>query len=113
MEISELREAVELAKELKEILTETPEVANFLNGKMEAFVPETSYRLMTVSEAAKALCVNKNRIGEYVRQGLLECIYTPPASHMKITVRSVNSFIARCRKGEFESVSRSAGEELA
>ncbi|WP_027406195.1 hypothetical protein [Anaerovibrio sp. RM50] len=100
MEIAELKEAVELAKELKAILTETPEIAQFLNGEMSAFVPEHCYRLMTVSQAAEALCVNQNRIREYVNQGLLECIYTPPVSHMKITVQSVNRLIQKCRSNK-------------
>lgn len=97
MEISELKEAVELAKQLKDIL-ETPVVQQFLDGDMKCFVPEKCYGLMTVAEAAEALCVNKNRIGEYVREGKLDCIYTPPASHMKIPVQSINRFILDCKR---------------
>lgn len=105
MEIEELREAVELARELKEILTGSPEVARFLQGDMQAFVPERCSRLLTVGQAAEALCVNKNRIGEYVREGKLDCIYTPPASRMKIPVESLNRFIKTyCSSKELQAI---------
>lgn len=113
MEIAELKQAVELAKELKSILTETPEIAQFLNGEMSAFIPEHCYRLMTVSQAAEALCVNPNRIREYVNNGLLECVYTPPVSHMKITVSSVNKLIQQCREGKGGERSDRADNERA
>ena len=55
--------------------------------------------LLTTKQVAQVLKVSPNRVGEYVKNGFLHPIYTPPRSDRKFTIRNVNQFISRMEEG--------------
>ena len=50
--------------------------------------------LLTISQVARALKVSRQRVVDYVNQGKITCVYTPPISRRKFRVSDVNKFIA-------------------
>ena len=50
--------------------------------------------LLTISQVARALKVSRQRVVDYVNQGKITCVYTPPTSRRKFRVSDVNKFIA-------------------
>jgi hypothetical protein len=57
-------------------------------------VTEFPNALLTVSQVARILKVNRNRVGEYAAAGKLPFVYTPPVSKKKFRISDVNKFIA-------------------
>lgn len=50
--------------------------------------------LLTTRQVARILKVNQNRVNQYVNEGKLTFVYTPPASSRKFRISDVNKFIA-------------------
>lgn len=92
LNINSLDMFLERMVKLKELLT-APEIANFLKllaeNKNELVIPIKQDKLIGTSQAAEVLGVAENSIGEYVKNGLLTPLYTPPASHRKFWLSDV------------------------
>lgn len=50
--------------------------------------------LLTARQVARILKVNQNRVNQYVDEGKIPYVYTPPASCRKFRISDVNAFIA-------------------
>lgn len=105
-----LTELVEKGEQLKAAL-QAPEVQTFLRLAQESApypvsVPVIEDRLVGVKEAAKILHVSPNQIGRYVKQGLLEPLYTPPVSNRKFWLQKVMEIPQPMKEGEEDGIQR-------
>jgi excisionase family DNA binding protein len=93
-----LDQLIEKVEKLKSILQETPQINEFINlmqkGIPDNFViPQQADQLLSMNKVAKLLGVNSGRIYQYVAQGRLPFVYTPPTSGKKFRTSDVNKFI--------------------
>lgn len=94
MEINTLSQVSTSLEKLRKIITDSPEVLECLkllqSCKSEIVVtPVKADKLIGQKEASEILGVSANRIGDYVRTGLLTAYYTPPASNRKFWLSDV------------------------
>ncbi len=107
LDLAALDELIQKAEKLKNILQETPQLIQLKSipqnsGPILASLPKDYPLQMEVlvssKQAAKMLKVNENRIADYVNQGLLSYVITPPASDRKYLLSDINVFIRSLEK---------------
>lgn len=82
--------------ELKEALT--PELIRFLEltqGIEGVVMPVKADKLIRQGEAAEVLDVSRSTISRYVREGLLQPVYTPHSSQRKFWLSEVKGIVRR------------------
>ena len=104
--VEKLEHITRQCERLKELLTETPEIVEFIKATKEA--SNTGYEtvkpldkdvicnLLSAKEVAKILKVNENRVGEYAKEGLLPYCFMPYSSSRRFRVSDVNNFVEGC-----------------
>lgn len=90
-------------RELKKLLTETPEILTYLrlvkeNGN-ETFLPKVDDVLIRSGEAAAILGVNKSVISHFVKTGQLRGYFVGEASHLKFWRSEVKALAKPARLG--------------
>lgn len=113
IDVSSFDSLLEKASKLQNILHENPDVVTFLQLLKETRVeqmvmPAKVDKLIGTKQAAEILGVAENRIGEYVRDGLLTPLYTPPVSHRKFWLSEVMAIPKRENYGQEVKQSRKA-----
>ena len=88
---------VEAGEKLKQLLTESPEILEYLRliKGVDVLFPAKSDVLIRTSEAAKFLGVSKNTIRHYVREKILTPMYTPNSNHMKFWLSDVKKIVLK------------------
>lgn len=84
--VDDLNALLDAGRQLNALLKESPAIAAFADAVQQAKEPILVVehdRLVRAGEASKILCVNKNQIGQWVREGLLKPFYTPNSPQMK------------------------------
>lgn len=94
MDSSIFTQVADAVESLQKVINEAPEVIECLKlmqgCKSETvLIPVRADKLIGQKEASKILGVSANRIGEYVKDGLLTAYYTPPASSRKFWLSEV------------------------
>ena len=86
--LENLNALVEKAVELKQVLSESPEILQYLRlikeiGAEKVEVPRVDDVLLRAGDAAKILGVGQSRINAYVREGKLSRYYVEGSSHSR------------------------------
>lgn len=85
---------IDSLESLKKVVSESPEVLECLKLLKECrsevvITPVKADKLIGQKEVSEILGVSANRVGDYVKKGLLTAYYTPPASHRKFWLSEV------------------------
>lgn len=100
MDLRELCTIADKVQALRTALDEKPEMLTFLKLLREqdcagVVQPVMLDPLVTVSVAAKTLCVDRGTIYQYVKEGLLHPWKTPHSNRMKFRVSEINAIPKR------------------
>lgn len=94
--LENLNALVEKGRELQKLLTETPEIIDYLrlinSGNA---LPLKTDMLIRVGEAAKILCVSKSTIYQFVIEKILTPYYTADSKQMKFWYSEVKALAKR------------------
>ena len=97
--LENLNALVSTGEKLKRLLTETPEVLEYLRlvsgGEEKNILPVKSDVLIRAGEAARVLGVNKETIYRYAEEKILTPLYTPYSNQMKFWLSEVKSVVAK------------------
>lgn len=99
--LENLSALVEKGRELQILLTESPEILEYLRliQRNESIVPQKTDTLIRVNQAAKILCTSKAVIYRYAAERILTPYYTADSRQMKFWYSEVKA-LARRRKND-------------
>lgn len=108
--VEKLERITRQCEHLKRLLTETPEIVEFIKAtkecgnadyeKINTLDKDVICNLLSAKDVAKILKVNENRVGEYAKEGLLPYCFMPHSSARRFRISDVNDFVAGyMRKG--------------
>ena len=93
--MEDLDAMVEKGRELKKLLSETPEILRFAECAKDCreapILVAQSDVLIRAQAAAEILCVSKSTIYSFVQQGLLDAYVTPGSFHKKFWLSQVKA----------------------
>ena len=98
--IENINALIDKGRELKNLLTGTPEILEFLRiaesfNEEKNILPLSSDKLVRTGEAAKILCVSKGMIQQYVKEGILTPLYTAGSGHKRFWLSEVKAVAKR------------------
>ena len=97
--LENLNALVSAGEKLKRLLTETPEVLEYLRlvsgGEEKNILPMKSDVLISAGEAAKVLNVGKETIYRYAAEKILTPLYTPYSNRIKFWLSEVKGVVKK------------------
>lgn len=97
--LENLNTLVTKGRELQQLLTETPEILEYLrliqSGGANKILPTNTDKLVRIGEAAQILCVSKSLIYRYAAERTLTPYYTADSKQMKFWYSEVKALAKR------------------
>ena len=103
IDLKALDAAIEKTRQLKKLLTDTPELLEYLRLSKQVdkdclLLPAD--RLIRTGEAAKVLCVSKGTVYHFARNKILPAYLTPGSNHLKFWLSDVKKLARRSQVTE-------------